>query len=192
MRYLAPVLLLLAACAEESPRSTTLALGERLDAIHYVDDAGASRTRAIDAADAATVIWFWSVKCACVRDCEERIIKLLERYKGKGVRFVAVDSNPGDSRAEIEKLREQLGSPYAVLRDDNGRTMTRTGVNASASVAVLDGEGKLRFRGAIDDDRYRPTLSYVHRAVDAILAGETFEPTTATPYGCLYPLPEQP
>ena len=132
----AALLLLLAACAKEAPKPTTLAFGDRLGEVRYLDDEGAARSRVIDADAAATVIWFWSVKCACVRDCEERILALLERYEGKNVRFIAIDSNPGDRRADIEALREKLGSPYEVLRDDNGWTMRTTGITASASVAV--------------------------------------------------------
>ena len=191
MRFALSLLLLVASCAREEANYSTLAIGDRLERIRLLDDGGKSKTRKLEKGPAATVIWFWSVKCACVRDCEQRIRTLLDRYEGKNVRFLAIDSNPGDSRTDIEALREKLGSPYQVLRDDNGWTVQRVGVTASASVAVLDGDLKLRFRGAIDDDRYRPTVSYVHRAVDAILAAEPFEPTTATPYGCLYPLSER-
>ena len=183
-------LLCLMACGSD-PVDGTLAIGDEVTTMRLTDDGGKRVSRELGTEPAATVIWFWSSKCACVRDCEERILALLERYKGKNVEFIAIDSNPSDSRAMIEALRKKLGSPYPVLRDSNGWTVRHVGVTASASVAVLDGDRRLRFRGAIDDDRYRPTVSYVHRAVDAILAGQQFKPTTATPYGCLYPLSER-
>ena len=178
----------LGGAGESNDADRVLEIKDTLATVRLVDDDGARVSRELDERADATVIWFWSVKCGCVRDCEERIRALLERYKGKNVAFLAIDSNPGDSRADIEALRNKLGSSYPVVRDDNGWTVQRAGVTSSASVAVLDGALRLRFRGAIDDDRYRPTISYVHNALDAILADQPVDPTTATPYGCLYPL----
>jgi len=171
--------------------ATAVALGERAESVRILDEAGVPRFRALESGRKATVIWFWSVKCACVRDCESRIRTLLDRYKGLNVAFIAIDGNPDDTREEIEALRRKLGSTYEVLRDDDGATVRQFGIKASASVAVLDGDLRLRFRGAIDDDRYNPTVSFVHRAVDAILARKEFKPTHARPYGCLYPVPQE-
>ncbi len=134
-----------------------------------------------------TVIWFWSAKCKCVSDCEGRIRKLLARFPDTRMRFLAIDSNPDDTREEIEALRRELAAPYEVWRDDAGITARHLGVDASASVAVLDGEGRLRFRGAIDDDLYEPTVSYVEETVAALLAGRDPARTTAPSYGCLWP-----
>ncbi len=189
----APALMIFAlclACSRDAQQGGRLDIGERVVGMRLLEDDGTQFERELDTKPAATVLWFWSSKCACVRDCEERILALLERYKDKNVEFIAIDSNPGDSREAVEKLRKKLGSPYPVLRDSNGWTVKHVGVTASASVAVLDGDLRLRFRGAIDDDRYRPTVSYVHKAVDAILAGQPVDPTSVTPYGCLYPLSE--
>ncbi len=168
---------------------TTLAIGDPVPT-YWVEDAdGGPTERTPDAEAAATVIWFSSCTCRCVADCEQRIRDLLARYEGKDVRFVSIDSNPHDTAADIVELRKRLGSPYAIDRDVNGLTMRLLGIKASASVAVLDREGRLRYRGAIDDDRYEPQVSYVHGAVDAILAGSDVDPVEETSYGCLYPLP---
>lgn len=175
--------------APAGPPVVALAIGERLDAIEVAGPDGRPTKRDLSPHAPATVLWFSSCTCDCVADCEQRIRALLARYDGKGVRFVAIDSNPFDSVEEIAELRTRLGSPYAIERDVDGRTMRRVGIRASASVAILDGQGRLRFRGAIDDDRFEPKVSYVHRAVDAILAGREFEPHEAPTYGCVYPKP---
>ncbi len=169
----------------DAPR---LHLGEVADELLLIDPEGRPYATAIPHDGKPVVVWFWSVSCRCVRDCEERILTLLERYADGRIHFLAVDSNPDDSAADVQKLRMSMDSPYEVLRDAHGATARHLGVLASASVAVLDGEGRIRFRGAIDDDLYEPTVSYVHAAVDAILAGEPVTPTTAKTYGCRFPL----
>jgi len=174
----------------EGPLVVALSIGERLDAIEVAGPDGRPARRDLSSPYAkATVLWFSSCTCDCVADCAQRIEALLARYAGKDVRFVAIDANPFDTVEEIAALRARLGASYPIERDVDGRTMRRVGIRASASVAIVDGEGRLRFRGAIDDDRFSPTTSYVERAVDAILAGRNFEPHEAKTYGCVYPKP---
>ncbi len=100
---------------------------------------------------------------------------------------LAVDSNPQDSAADIARLRQALETPYPVYRDHNGMTARHLGVMGSASVAILDGEHKVRYRGAIDDALYDPTVSYIEQTLEALFAGKELERTTAPSYGCAYP-----
>ncbi len=169
----------------------TLAIGDAVRSTWIEGSGGRATERPLARGPAATVIWFSSCSCKCVAECEDRIHALLARYEGKNVRFLAINSNPHDTREDIAEFRARLRSPYEIDRDVNGFTMRTLGIRASASVAVLDGEGRLRYRGAIDDDLSAPTKSYVHAAVDAVLSGSPVEPTEVTSYGCMYPRPEE-
>lgn len=164
-------------------------IGAVPEGLFLLDDEGALRVRPTPRDGKVTVIWFWSAKCKCVSDCEERIRRLLARFPASKMRFLAIDSNPDDTVEEIADLRRKLNAPYEVHRDDHGATARHLGIEASASVAVLDGEGRLRFRGAIDDDLYEPTVSYVEETVSALITGEVPKRTEAPSYGCLYPAP---
>lgn len=168
----------------------TVAVGDEVASIWIQGADGGPVERRLERGPAATVIWFSSCTCKCVAQCEERIQAMLARYRGKDVRFLSVNSNPFDTPEDIAEFRAHIGAPYEVDRDVNGFTMRTLGIRASASVAVLDGANRLRYRGAIDDDLDKPTTSYVHRAVDAILAGAPVEPTEVVSYGCMYPKPE--
>ncbi len=137
-----------------------------------------------------TVVWFWSVHCPCISDCEARIKALLARYPDDKVRFLAVDPNPHDERFEIEETRRELNATYPVYRDPEMTSVLRMRVRTSASVAVYDRHGVLRFRGAIDDDIYNPKVSYVHAALDALLDGKPIPQAESAPYGCDYGLIE--
>lgn len=164
-----------------------IAIGEAGGTFTLVDPSEADVAVSMRDGARPTVVWFWSAMCPCIPDCEARIQTLIERFPASRVRFFAVDPNPDDTREHIERIRKELKSPYPVYRDATTRIVYRLGVTASASVAVFDAEGVLRFRGAIDDDIYEPTVSYVHRALEGLLAGEPFEPTEVAPYGCAYP-----
>ncbi|MDJ0523588.1 MAG: hypothetical protein QNJ90_16075 [Planctomycetota bacterium] len=171
---------------QQLERLETLPLGGRASHLYVLDEREHPVLHPLPNDGKPIVVWFWSVRCGCVRDCEERIVTLLEDY-GDRIHFFAVDSNPDDSAADIHDKRMSMGSPYDVERDVFGTTSRVLGVDASASVAVLDGEHRVRFRGAIDDDLYEPTVSYVHGALDAIFAGKPVVPETAKTYGCRYP-----
>ncbi|MDF1701171.1 MAG: redoxin domain-containing protein [Planctomycetota bacterium] len=170
-------------------RGHPAALGQAVPWVLLRDAQDRPVRHALPADGRPVVIWFWSCLCRCVRDCEERIVSLLERYPAERVHFFAVASNPDDSTHDIHKLRMAMGSPYVVFRDVEGATARHLGVDASASVAVLDGEGRVRYRGAIDNDLYEPTFSYIDAALEAILAGTPMKHTSAPSYGCRFPLP---
>ena len=163
-----------------------IGIGEPLASITLVD--ADEKTIEVDLASEGqvTVLWFWSTLCPCVGDCEERIRALLARYP-EGVRFYAVDPHPQDTREDIEHQRKALESPYPVYQDPDGSTVLRLGIRSAASVAVFDADGVLRFRGAIDDDLDKPTVSYINGTIDALRAGRAVEPTEVEFYGCAYP-----
>jgi hypothetical protein len=140
------------------------------------------------AAYSATVVWFWSVLCPCVAQCEERIRTLEKAYAARNVRLIVAHPVDGDSAEQIEALRRKLGSTYVVRRDPGGRLARRLGITSSASVAVIDEAGRLRFRGALDDDLTTPSVSYVNQALDALLEKRPVPLAEAPPYGCIYPL----
>jgi hypothetical protein len=184
---LAALLCVVAACGGDPVPSRALEMGASVGPLAFEDLDG----RAVPVRDhgdhAATVLWFWSATCDCVPGCEERIRALLRDYAPRRVRFVAVDPSESDSPDEIRALLGRMKSPYAVLRDPGGRETRRLGVLTSASVVILDGEGRLRFRGAFDDDLERPTVAHARHALDAVLSGEAVAVAEPPSYGCLYP-----
>lgn len=169
------------------PVAGALPLGAEVGTLDLVALDGSPRPFAGYAEHAATVVWFWSVLCPCVEDCEERLRALTERYGPRGVRLLVAHPVDTDSADDIEAKRARLGSPYVVHRDPGGRLARRLGITASGSVVVIDREGRLRYRGAFDDDLYAPKVPHLANALDALLAGRAPALAEAEPtYGCLY------
>jgi peroxiredoxin len=78
----------------------------------------------------------------------------------------------------------------AVLMDEDGKVGKRYAAKTTPHIYVIDGEGTLRYQGAIDSKRSTKTSdidgadNYLAAAVDAILAGEEVKTTDTAPYGC--------
>src|SRR5205085_12298194 len=78
-----------------------------------------------------------------------------------------------------------------VLKDAEAKLGDAVGVTRVPSVAVLDGEYVLRYRGRIDDQygvssrREKPTRSDLGEAIDEILAGKKVSVAEAEADGCL-------
>lgn len=134
----------------------------------------------------ATVLLAWSVPCPCVEAVEARVQALMRRYgPAQGVGWVAVDGEPHDT---VERVREKLlrlDAPYPLLLDPGQALCTRLGFTAATQVAILDGEGRLAYRGALDADLAVGRGEHVATVLDALLRGRPL-PFVERPhvYGC--------
>jgi peroxiredoxin len=121
---------------------------------------------------------------------------LQKEYTGKGVVWLSIDSSaPGEEgNYPAEKLNEiaaQDGSARtALLLDPAGEVGRLYGAKTTPDMYIIDPEGILVYKGAIDNKRstdladVKTATNYVKGALDAVMAGKTV-PTTATqPYGC--------
>jgi hypothetical protein len=74
--------------------------------------------------------------------------------------------------------------PY--LHDPTQEVARGYDARTTPDVFVLDGELRLRYRGAPDADHDQPALqaAWLRGALDALLAGEDPDPAETTPVGC--------
>ena len=129
--------------------------------------------------------------CPYVLAWEGRINAIQRDYADRNVRVVAVCSNdasthPADSfDAMVEHARE-AGYVVDYLHDEDQALARALGAERTPEVFVFDRERRLRYHGAVDDDRDEDLASahYVRDALDALL--EDREPSLAdTPaVGC--------
>jgi AhpC/TSA family len=172
-------------------------VGEPAPAFTLTDTNGKTRSLADFQGKVVVLEWF-NPDCPFVKKHYDsgNMPKLQSRYTGKGVVWLSVDSSaPGKQGnyppATLNELtKSKGGAPTAVLLDPDGTVGREYGAKTTPHMYVIDGQGVLRYAGAIDsiasadqEDIPRAT-NYVAGAIDAVLAGKTVEPATTQSYGC--------
>jgi hypothetical protein len=87
------------------------------------------------------------------------------------VRLVAVYPNRSETDADIALHATDAGFSFPITRDPGLRAATRFGAPVTPYVVVLDRQGRVRYRGRIDNDK-NPAFAdqpYLARALDALL-----------------------
>jgi peroxiredoxin len=105
---------------------------------------------------------------------------LADDYKGKNVKFLAVDINEEEEDYKLYLSRVPI--PFPVLRDESGDVARsyappraqpsfkdRSRVTVTSNL-VIDPQGTIRFFGLVDTVNFDDKLVHVRHAVDALLA----------------------
>jgi hypothetical protein len=175
--------------AVDGPAIRRLDLGDTLEPDWVLKDVtGADRELHRWLGAKATVLYSWKTSCPCVDVVEPRLRHLSTRFgRQDGIAWVAVDGEAEDEPAGILDKMGRIQAFYGMLLDPEQRLSARLGFDRATLVVVLDGAGRLRYRGAIDDSYESPKRSYLEEALEAVVAGR--EPATAETepvYGCEY------
>lgn len=184
--------LLLPAQAAEEAAAGTLA-----PAFALADTKGVTNTLA--AAKGKYVVLEWiNHDCPFVKKHYDsgNMQKLQQTYKDKGVVWYSIcSSSPGSQghypAAKWNEMTEKVKAvPTAVLLDPDGKVGRLYGAKTTPHMFVIDPEGKVIYRGAIDDkpstkpEDVATAKNYVTMALDAALAGKPVEMAATQPYGC--------
>lgn len=140
----------------------------------------------------ATVVYWTCNHCPYALAWQDRMLDADRDYAGRGVRFLAVNSNDADSHpadsfeAMVERIEDEGGWPHPYLHDPSQEVARAWGAEKTPHVFVLDSELRLRYQGAPDADYEDPShaASYVRDALDALLEGREPEPAETPAVGC--------
>jgi peroxiredoxin len=142
----------------------------------------------------ATVVVFTCNHCPYALAWHDRLAEAALDYAGRGVRFLAINSNDADRypRDSPQAMRERVTAegperwPMPYLHDASQRVALEYGARTTPDLFVLDADGCLRYRGAPDADHGDPGLraEWLRDALDAILAGRDPERQQTEPVGC--------
>lgn len=170
-----------------------ISIGDRAPAFELPDTGGeAHRLGQASGEVAATVVYWTCNHCPYALAWEERLHAVSRDYAPRGVRFLAVNSNdaeryPHDSpEAMRERVEQEGGWPLPFLHDASQEVARAFGAQRTPDVFVFDGELRLRYRGAPDEDYDDPgqDAAWVREALNAVLAGEAPERPETEPVGC--------
>lgn len=141
------------------------------------------------------IVVFTCNTCPVVKQYEQRIIDLHEKYSPKGFPVVAINSNdknvsPGDSYEKMQEVARNKGYKFEYLYDESQEIAKEYGATNTPHVYVLAKEGdglKIRYVGAIDnnaDDASKADKHYVEDAVNALLNGKNVAVAGTKAVGC--------
>jgi peroxiredoxin len=94
------------------------------------------------------------------------------------VDYIAVNANTNESDDDVTAQARTLHVRFPMLKDPDSRVADLLSAEMQGEALVIDDHGKLRYRGAIDDQfnseppLEKPTQNYLLDAVDAVLRGK--------------------
>lgn len=131
------------------------------------------------------IVNFWSAECPHSERFDTDITSCLAQW-GSDVALLSVASNANEPEGMLAAVARQRGIPF-VLKDAGQTVAGRYGAQTTPHAFVIDRQGILRYRGAVDNVSFRerkPTRFYLQEAVEALLAGQLPEVTEVQPFGC--------
>lgn len=140
----------------------------------------------------AIVVIFMCNHCPYVRGYLERFKEIQKDFQDQGVTLIGINPNdanmyPDDSFEKMKTFAttHQLNFPY--IRDVGQDVAESFGATRTPEVFLIDHQGKLRYRGLVDDHPNDPQgvkTPYLRNALTQLLKGETVEPTMTEAIGC--------
>ncbi len=131
------------------------------------------------------IVNFWSAECPHSQRADSSILESLARWDGEVV-MLSIASNRNESLELVREVSQARRLPL-VLIDSEQAVANLYEAQTTPHVYLLDRQGILRYRGAVDDVTFRhrdPTRFFLKEAVEALLAGRLPDLTETPAYGC--------
>jgi len=116
------------------------------------------------------------------------MIDTAAKYKDKDVVWLAINTTAGKTADDNKASAESWGINYPILSDTSSSVAQAYGAKSTPHMFVIDKEGKLVYKGAIDDDASaeggNAKTNYVAKALDETLAGKPVSTPETKSYGC--------
>ena len=143
------------------------------------------RHRLTDYRGRIVIVNFWSCECPHAERTDRAIMAMVVQWM-EDVILLSIASNQIESMDALAEAARTRRLPL-VLVDRKAIVADLFEALTTPHVFVMDREGFLRYRGAVDDVTFRirkPTRFYLDEAVEALLAGHLPAVADTPAYGC--------
>ena len=140
----------------------------------------------------AIAVIFMCNQSPCVELYLNRLKQLQADFQDRDVTLIGINANDvnqhPDENFENMKIfaaNNQLNFPY--IRDMAQDVAESFGASHMPEVFLLDQDGRLRYKGLIDDNADNPEavqFSYLRSAIDQLLNDQPIEPSSTNAIGC--------
>jgi len=131
------------------------------------------------------ILNFWSCECPHSARADGLILEYLKEW-GREVELLSIAANQNESAQSVEEAARNRSIP-TVLIDARHVVADLYEAITTPHVFVVDKDGVLRYRGAVDDVTFRQrtaTCFFLKEVVDALLDGHLPALTETLAYGC--------
>lgn len=156
-----------------------------------IDVGGQPRTLGALAGETGTAIVFLSTECPISNGYVPGLNRLHQRFGAQGISLIGVNSNAGQSPAEVAEHVRKFDIRFPVLKDEPAVVADGLGIETCPMVLVLDADQRPVYQGRIDDrygrrgggarDLRRADLEL---ALTELLAGKSISVPFTEPIGC--------
>ncbi|HTI52319.1 MAG TPA: redoxin domain-containing protein [Planctomycetaceae bacterium] len=173
------------------------AIGRRLPNFVLADPAGKMVGLADFRDKPYLVITFITCECPLSNQYLPVLTELQQKYAGKGVQFVAVNSQPGVTSEKIATHAKDYAIGFPVLCDTRQTVADILSASRTCETFVLDPQRFVRYQGRIDDryqyttKRDNPSRHDLAAALDELLANQNVSVKTTEVSGCLISRPRR-
>jgi peroxiredoxin len=156
------------------------------------DAGGAAHSLASLKGKNGAVLIFIAVQCPVSNAYNERMEKLAQDYKARGITVIGINSNSPESAADVKGHAAQNNLTFAILKDNGSKLADTLGATRTPEAYFLDANNKLLYHGRIDNSRdvSQVNSSELRDALEATLAGKPVGKATANAFGCSIKRPE--
>ena len=152
------------------------------------------KTVALDdfAAAEILVVFFTCNHCPYVFGSDEVTRQTADKFKARGVQFVAINSNSENTYVEddfphmVERMKEHR-FPWVYLRDESQQVALAYGALRTPHFFVFNKERKLVYTGrAVDNprDTLQLTVNDLDRTLEELTSGQSVSIPQTNPIGC--------
>jgi len=161
-------------------------IGTVIDDFKLPDSDGKDHSLKSLAGAKGAVILFIATKCPVSNAYNERMEKLAQEYKAKGINFIGINSNNTEPAGEVKSHAAEKGLTFTILKDDGNKIADRLGATRTPEAYALDANMKLVYHGRIDNSQKVDgiTSEDLRDALNEMLAGKAVTKTGGAAFGC--------
>ena len=189
--FLASILIVAFAAVAGSGRNASdlpapPAIGTTIDDFKLPDADGAEHSLKSLTGKNGAVLIFISVQCPVSNAYNDRMEKLAQDYKAKGVNVIGINSNNTEPAGAVKSHASDKHLTFTILKDDGNKVADRLGATRTPETYVIDASGKLVYHGRIDNSQKTEgiTSNDLRDALDEMLAGKPVTKTGGAAFGC--------
>jgi peroxiredoxin len=162
------------------------AIGATIDDFSLPDADGTDRALKAVKGKNGTVLLFISVQCPVSNAYNERMEKLAQDYKAKGINVIGINSNVTEDVGSMKSHAAEKHLTFVILKDAGNKVADKLGATRTPEAYLLDANNKLVYHGRIDNSQNAAQIESndLRTAIDSLLAGKPIEKAEAKAFGC--------